>query len=133
MFIEEPPRKSQKPISKRQKSLLADFFDTTHVLNTFKVAFKSGENNRRLKVILVLISAMLIIGPLHGEIAVTYLFTRYKFNWSEIEYSIFSTYSMVLQLIGTMFAVSVLSRRMKIHDCVSRKISKFIENFVLKI
>lgn len=116
-FIEEPKKKIQKH-EKSEKSVLADFFDTAHVANTFKVAFKKGENKRRLKVILVLVAAMLIIGPLHGEISVTYLFTRYKFNWSEIEYSIFSTYSMVLQLIGTMFAVSILSRKLKISDGV---------------
>jgi hypothetical protein len=33
---------------------------------------------------------MVIIGPLHEELAVMYLFTRYKFNWSEIEFSVFA-------------------------------------------
>jgi MFS transporter, PCFT/HCP family, solute carrier family 46, member 3 len=89
------------------------------VVNTFKVAFKEGENGRRSKVIMILMIAMLLIGPIHGEIAVSYLFTRFKFNWSEIEFSIFSTYSMALQLMGTVFAVSVLSRKFKVSDSVS--------------
>jgi PCFT/HCP family folate transporter-like MFS transporter 1/3 len=37
------------------KSLLADFFDKEHVLDTFRVALQKGKNNRRLKVILLLV------------------------------------------------------------------------------
>lgn len=29
-----------------------------------------------------------------------YLFTRFQFNWSEVEFSFFSTYSMAIHLIG---------------------------------
>lgn len=97
---------------------IVDFFDTDHVVNTFKVAFKKTADGRRQKVIAVLIVAMLLIGPLHGEIAVNYLFTRYKFNWSEVEYSIFSTYSMALQMIGILIAVSYFSKKLKIRDSV---------------
>ena len=32
--------------------------------------------------------------------SVFYLFTRYRFNWSEVEFSVFSTYAMVAGLIG---------------------------------
>jgi len=35
-----------------------------------------------------------------GEMAVMYLFTRYRFNWNEVDFSIFSTYSMVTNLFG---------------------------------
>lgn len=35
-----------------------------------------------------------------GEMTVMYLFTRYRFNWNEVDYSIFSTYSMMTNLIG---------------------------------
>lgn len=31
---------------------------------------------------------------------VTYLFTRYRFNWSEVEFSIFSTFAVVTGLFG---------------------------------
>lgn len=37
---------------------------------------------------------------LTGEMSVIYLFTRYKFNWSEVEFSIFSTYGMLTSLVG---------------------------------
>lgn len=35
-----------------------------------------------------------------GEMSVFYLFTRYQFNWSEVQFSIFSTYNMLTGLIG---------------------------------
>lgn len=38
-----------------------------------------------------------------GEMAVMYLFTRYRFNWNEVKFSMFSTYSMVTNLIGKKF------------------------------
>lgn len=31
---------------------------------------------------------------------VMYLFTRYRFNWDEVDFSIFSTYSMCTNLLG---------------------------------
>lgn len=71
---------------------------------------------------------MLLIGPIHGEIAVTYLFTRYKFNWSEVEYSIFSTYSMALQMIGILIAVSYFSKKLKFTDGVSKNVETINKN-----
>ena len=34
---------------------------------------------------------------------VMYLFTRVRFNWDEVDFSIFSTYMMVTNLLGTLF------------------------------
>ncbi len=31
---------------------------------------------------------------------VMYLFTRLRFNWNEVDFSLFSTYGMVTNLIG---------------------------------
>lgn len=41
--------------------------------------------------------------------AVTYLFTRFRFNWSEVEFSVFSTYAMITGLVGTYFEVIIKS------------------------
>lgn len=111
-----------------KKNFIVDFFDTEHVKNTFKVAFKKTEDNRRKKVMAVLTIAMLLIGPLHGEIAVTYLFTRFKFNWSEVEYSILSTYSMALQMVGIIIAVSYFSKKLKMRDSVRKNILNLFKN-----
>ncbi|XP_068141215.1 probable peptidoglycan muropeptide transporter SLC46 [Drosophila tropicalis] len=131
-FLEEPvarPEKSEIP----QKSLLADFFDKEHVVQTFRVAFQKGENQRRKRVILLMIVVMVIIGPLHGEMAVSYLFTRFRFNWSEVEFSFFSTYAMFTGLIGVIFCVGILSHKLNIDDAlvgVLSSTSKILSSFV---
>ncbi|KAI8035589.1 hypothetical protein M5D96_011638 [Drosophila gunungcola] len=130
-FLEEPVARPEK--SGEQKSLLADFFDKEHVVQTFRVAFKKGENQRRKRVILLMIVVMVIIGPLHGEMAVTYLFTRFRFNWSEVEFSFFSTYAMFTGLIGVIFCVGVLSHKLNIDDAlvgVLSSTSKILSSFV---
>lgn len=33
--------------------------------------------------------------------SVMYLFTRVRFNWDEVNYSMFSTYSMITNLVGS--------------------------------
>ncbi|XP_060663726.1 probable peptidoglycan muropeptide transporter SLC46 [Drosophila nasuta] len=130
-FLEEPVARPEKTAP--QKSLLADFFDKEHVVQTFRVAFKKGENQRRQRVILLMIVVMVIIGPLHGEMAVTYLFTRFRFNWSEVEFSFFSTYAMFTGLIGVIFCVGILSHKLEIDDAlvgVLSSTSKILSSFV---
>lgn len=85
--------------------MLADFFDKKHVVETFEVAFKRGANQRRLRVIMLMIVVMVVIGPMHGEMSVVYLFTRYQFNWSEVEFSFFSTYGMLTGLVGKLCVI----------------------------
>lgn len=42
-----------------------------------------------------------------GEMTVLYLFTRVRFNWDEVDFSIFSTYMMVTNLLGNKNAAVV--------------------------
>jgi MFS transporter, PCFT/HCP family, solute carrier family 46, member 3 len=68
-YVEEPKFKidEKQRLKSAEKGLLADFFDKEHVVETFRVAFKKGENQRRLRVSLILIVVMVVIGPMHGE------------------------------------------------------------------
>ncbi|XP_070490268.1 lysosomal proton-coupled steroid conjugate and bile acid symporter SLC46A3-like [Chironomus tepperi] len=134
-FVEEPNMKinEKDKLKAKEKGLIADFFDKEHVIQTFRVAFKKGENQRRLRVTMILIVVMVVIGPMHGEMSVIYLFTRYKFNWSEVEFSFFSTYAMLTSLIGTLFSVGVFSHLLQIDDAiigVLSSMSKIISSFV---
>ncbi|XP_014291289.1 probable peptidoglycan muropeptide transporter SLC46 [Halyomorpha halys] len=110
-----------------------DFFDLHHIKDTISVAFKSGANNRRKRVMLLMIVVIVVFGPMHGEMTVMYLFTRYRFNWNEVDYSIFNTYSMVTNLIGTAISVGVFSHMLKIDDAIIGVIScmsKILAGFV---
>lgn len=70
--------------------------------------------------------------------SVIYLFTRYRFNWSEVEFSFFSTYGMLTGLIGTIFSVGVFSHMLHIDDaligvmsCMSKILSSFVYAFAV--
>lgn len=52
---------------KPRKSFLCDFFDVRFFLNTLKVCFKSNENNRRNKVLALMVLGIISGGPIHGK------------------------------------------------------------------
>ncbi|XP_038218848.1 solute carrier family 46 member 3-like [Zerene cesonia] len=118
---------------------LKDFFDTKYVKDTMMVAFKPGPNNRRLRVIMLVVVLCVVIGPIYGEMSVMYLFTRYRFNWNEVDFSMFSTYAMCTSLVGTLFSVGVFSHLLKFDDaiigvisCTSKILSGFMYAFATK-
>ncbi|KAJ8968515.1 hypothetical protein NQ317_015848 [Molorchus minor] len=131
--VKEPKKPDVPTLPNQTCAFVRDFFDVKHLVDTFKVAFKEGENNRKLKVISLMLVVMVVIGPMHGEMNVAYLFTRYRFNWDEVDFSIFSTYSMVTNLIGTSVSVGVFSHILKIDDAIIgiySSMSKILSGFV---
>ncbi|GBP87768.1 hypothetical protein EVAR_28650_1 [Eumeta japonica] len=120
MYLKDPERKTPEICSKPEKKrcFLAEFFDTAHVRETFRVVFKKGDANRRLRVSLLIIVVCVVFGPIHGEFTVMYLFTRYRFNWSEVEFSIWSTYGIITNLLGTLFSISLFSHYLKLDDTI---------------
>lgn len=146
VMIKEEPRPStptKEELETRRRAwpvrllaFLRDFFDMKHIQETFRVAFKEGENMRRKRVILLMIVVMVVIGPMHGEMTVMYLFTRLRFNWNEVDFSIFSTYGMVTNLIGTVISVGLFSHILGVDDaiigimsCMSKILSGFLYAF----
>ncbi|XP_017776311.1 PREDICTED: proton-coupled folate transporter-like [Nicrophorus vespilloides] len=105
------------------KGFFADFFDMKHVKDTLAVAFKQGARNRKKRICTIMILVMVIIGPMHGEMNVMYLFVRYKFQWSEIDYSIYSTFNFVAHMTGTLFSLGFFSKYLKLDDSILGMIS----------
>ncbi|CAG9785255.1 unnamed protein product [Diatraea saccharalis] len=99
-------------------SFLKSFFDMNHVKATLQVAFKKGPNHRRTKSILILASIFFIYGPADGEFVVRYLFTRYRFNWDAMKYSFYTTFYILVHLLGALISISLFSRRWKWDDSV---------------
>lgn len=132
-IVKEPSSKDNSKPEISDKSVIADFFDKKHVVNTFKIVFKDGENHRRKRVLALLLVLMVCVGPVFGEMAVTYLFTRFQFNWSEVDYSIFSTFGMMTHLVGTSFSVGVFSHLLKMDDAligIISTMSKILSGFI---
>lgn len=65
--IKEPKKTDVPEPSNKSCGFIRDFFDLKHVNETFQVAFKKGERNRKMRVIMLMIVVMVVIGPMHGK------------------------------------------------------------------
>ncbi|CAH2075032.1 unnamed protein product, partial [Iphiclides podalirius] len=135
-YLEDSKKKTTESKHKGCVSFIFEFFDFKLVMETFKVAFRKGSDNRRLRVCLLLIVVCVVFGPSQGEFSVLYLFTRYRFNWDEVQYSMWMTYCIVTNLIGTVFSISLFSNYLKLDDtllgiisCTSKIIASFAYAF----
>lgn len=131
--LKEKEHDDEKMKALSKKSLIIDFFNFKHTVEAFRVILFTNSSQRRSRVIMLLIAAMVVIGPVHGEMSVLYLFTRYKFNWSEMEFSIFSTYSTLVSLVGTLMSIGILSYYLKLDDAiigVLSSLSKVVSSLV---
>lgn len=61
---EVPPKEKSDQLVK--KSFLADFFNFSHLKETFMVTFKAGANNRRKKILALMAIIIILSGPLYG-------------------------------------------------------------------
>ncbi|XP_033336856.1 putative peptidoglycan muropeptide transporter SLC46 [Megalopta genalis] len=138
VVIKEPPKlhlKQKKPGQKKMsvcKSIL-NFFAFKHIEETFKVAFKKGKHNRQKRVLVLMMIVMVVIGPVYGEMVVMYLYMRYRYHWNEVKFSMFTTFAMVTNLIGTAVSVGVFSHILKIDDAIvgiMSSMSKILAGFV---
>lgn len=66
--IQEPPKTNVPVKSSKPCSFIRDFFDWHHLIDTFRVAFKEGEGNRKMKVMMLMLVVMVVIGPMHGKV-----------------------------------------------------------------
>ncbi|XP_045446546.1 solute carrier family 46 member 3-like [Melitaea cinxia] len=109
------------------------FFDFKNIKDTFRVMFKKDANNSRWRVSILVLVVCLLFGPIHGEVSVMYISTRYRFNWDEVNFSLFQAYNMVTHTIGTIFSITVFSKYLGWHDSVLgiiSTISKIAASFI---
>ncbi|XP_039748823.1 proton-coupled folate transporter-like isoform X2 [Pararge aegeria] len=131
-YLEDP---SPKPRDKKYLGVFGffrEFFDVGLVMETFRVAFKKDDGNRRLRVCLLLIVVCVVFGPMQGEFSILYLFARFRFNWDEVKFSMWSTYSIITNLLGTAFSISLFSNYLKLDDTllgIISNMSKIIASF----
>jgi len=68
VFIKEvSPNTPENAITQtRNNGLFNGFFNAKHIQEAFKVTFKDGPQHRKLKIIMLMCIAFLIMGPLNG-------------------------------------------------------------------
>ncbi|XP_026822685.1 hippocampus abundant transcript 1 protein-like [Rhopalosiphum maidis] len=109
------------------------FFSIIHIIEAFRVTFKKEKNNRRMKVIALTLLITGIMGPLQGDKGVAYLFTRVKFNWNEVQFSVYSTTTMCINLVGTFVTLGVVVRKFGVDDALIGTVAttgKLISQFI---
>ncbi|KAJ1523866.1 hypothetical protein ONE63_010422 [Megalurothrips usitatus] len=99
-------------------TFVADFFNWRHVLETVKVALRRRPGTRQLQFFLVMVLYVTIQGPLQGESSVAFFFQTQQLKWGPIEQSGYGTYSVILGAVGNFVVTTVLSRWLKLDDCV---------------
>ncbi|KOB66783.1 Adenylate cyclase, partial [Operophtera brumata] len=92
---------TKKTVDNEEKQSCFSMFCLSDLVATVNVAFKRRKGTRRMQIFLILFAYLLIVGPVLGESPMTYWFTRYKFKFTEVDYSLFLAYSV---LVGTIAA-----------------------------
>ncbi|KAJ2948496.1 hypothetical protein O0L34_g7746 [Tuta absoluta] len=110
--------KPKKTVDCEKPQTILSMFTVKDLSATVKVAIKAREGTRRLQIILILVTYMLIVGPVLGEAQMTYWFTRYKYKFTEVDYSLFLTYSAIVGSIGSFITIYLFSKRWELDDAV---------------
>ncbi|XP_013184397.2 proton-coupled folate transporter [Amyelois transitella] len=122
IFVKDPERPAANDGNQEERNgilnFLKTFFDVQHVKDTITVVFRNGPKKRRTKSILVMLCVTFIYGPAYGEFTMRYLFTRHRFNWDAVKYSLFSTCNVLTHSLGALISISIFSRKLKWHDSV---------------
>lgn len=72
LYLKNPPIKNAEPTAEEvgtKSSFCAnvrDFFDIKHLKKAFGVTFKKGTDNRRLRILTMMLVLMIIMGPMSG-------------------------------------------------------------------
>ncbi|XP_037298870.1 solute carrier family 46 member 3 [Manduca sexta] len=112
---------------------LRTFFNLAIIRETLTIIWKKTENNRRIKIIIILLSVNVLYGPFFGETATVYMLTRYRFNWNDVQFSFYQTYHFLVSLIGSMISLLLFSKYLKWDDTILGIIattSKILSSFV---
>ncbi|KAJ0174136.1 hypothetical protein K1T71_010282 [Dendrolimus kikuchii] len=110
--------KTGKKVSCEKQKNLWSVFCIQDLVATANVALKRRQGNRRLQIILILLAYKFIVGPVLGEAQMTYWFTRYKFKFTEVDYSLFLTYSILVGSVGSFITIYLFIKRWKIEDSI---------------
>ncbi|KAK9879367.1 hypothetical protein WA026_004215 [Henosepilachna vigintioctopunctata] len=60
--------------------------------------------------------AIILNGALHGELAVSYLYTRLKFQWNSKDYGLFTGILFSVDILGTIAAVTIFTKCLGFDD-----------------
>lgn len=108
------------------KNAILEFFDPQHAIKCITSFIKKREHNLRTILVLLMLMHMLCHGISQGEAQNTFLYVRAKLSWDVDKYVYFNVFTAVAGLIGTGFAVGLLSKLLKFQDIFLALMSTFL-------
>lgn len=81
-----------------------------------KTSFTPRPDNRRAIIWLTLSGLVLSLALMEGNMTVFFLFTRAKFGWTIREYTIYESVSLVVQIVGSLLALTILKKFFNVSD-----------------
>ncbi|VVC40202.1 Hypothetical protein CINCED_3A000893 [Cinara cedri] len=113
----------KQPTSVAKIPLYQDIVRTINPIEVFRncyhvLARKRQGHGTTILFLVVLVCAPLTCVPMEGEMSTMYLFLRYKFQWNEVNFSIFNAYQIFIISLGTMFALGILSHKCRMDDAL---------------
>ncbi|VVC29237.1 Hypothetical protein CINCED_3A021200 [Cinara cedri] len=116
LYVRDVAPVTETNANKSYKTVFVEFFDTQHIAQSVKTTFKERPSTQRLRILILLIILMTNAGTNNGFRTISYLYTRVRFNWNELKYSIYATYELLINIIGLLFAVFVLNKQLRMSD-----------------
>ncbi|XP_072942841.1 proton-coupled folate transporter-like [Epargyreus clarus] len=94
-----------------------EFFHPMNAWETFSLVILS-RGRQLLQIILILWAHIVIMGPVFGEAPIQFLYMLQKYHMDLIEYSLFTSYFVLMGLAGTTIAITIFSKLLKMHDAI---------------
>ncbi|XP_050539849.1 tetracycline resistance protein, class A-like [Daktulosphaira vitifoliae] len=114
--------------NKRQiKSNYKNTFSLKVVMKSVGTIFTERKSNKKLVLILMIITSPLTIAPFLGEMSLMYLFLSKKFNFNEVSFSLFYSYKMSIIVLGTLISLGLFSRLLRMNDAMIAVIATVFE------
>jgi PCFT/HCP family folate transporter-like MFS transporter 1/3 len=113
-------------IQEKSKNPILEFFDPQHAIKCITSLIKKRDHNLRRILILLMLMHMLCNGISQGEAQNNFLYVRSKLSWDADTFVYFNVFNAIAGLIGTGFAVGVLSKLFKLKDIFLVLFSTFL-------
>ncbi|KAL0869895.1 hypothetical protein ABMA27_006095 [Loxostege sticticalis] len=94
---------------------LLHFFHPKNVWDTLSLLFMK-RGMKLIQVILVIWAHIVIMGPVQGEGVLLYLYVLQRYNMDPETFSLYSTYNVLIGIVGTAIAVTIFSKWLGMHD-----------------
>lgn len=113
-------------------------FRVRNVVDMFKATFKVRENYGRAILLMTFAISTISVLAFSSDSAVLFMFLREKFRWNLQHYTLFSSATSVVGIIGTFAGVGLLHKLFKITEtpliivgCLSYLSSALVQGFAL--